>query len=437
MKRLLAAALFAAAVFVVPPTAGRAAPAPCSHAVVPFAGLSGAQLAPTDFVSKDTPAVATRAGGGWRRDSTACRSRWTSPCRAACRCRAPLVVMTHGFTDDKTVWEETGKSDRIVSVGRPEQDTYWNNISFASRGYAVLNYTARGWHDSCGPDAAGAVAGGAGAAVPAVPVLDPSRRQAVGGARHPVADRRAGADRHRRPGPPGGDRWLLRRRARPPWLHCSAGARCAGPAPYPAALGPDPCAGKADGAAGAVDDARRHARSCTWAVAVPMYTFADLIQVLAPNGRGTDGWRSAPPDGNHTDPFGVPIQSTVAGLFAAGADQRVLRAARHATPTSDIFADTARLLAGNPFLQHDPLVARGITLYRQFKSPITTDPVGRVPIFWVQGQTDPLFPAPRRCRSCTSCAPSTRATRSSCSSATSATTTRRSARTSGTSPMPR
>ena len=32
-----------------------------------------------------------------------------------------------------------------------------------------------------------------------------------------------------------------------------------------------------------------------WAAAVPMYTFADLIQVLAPNGRGTDGDSRAPP----------------------------------------------------------------------------------------------------------------------------------------------
>jgi predicted acyl esterase len=38
-------------------------------------------------------------------------------------------------------------------------------------------------------------------------------------------------------------------------------------------------------------------------------------------------------------------------------------------------------------------VARGIRVYRQFKSPITTPPLGRVPIFWVQGLTDPLFPA--------------------------------------------
>ena len=36
----------------------------------------------------------------------------------------------------------------------------------------------------------------------------------------------------------------------------------------------------------------------------------------------------APPDGSHTDPFGVPIASTVAGRFAAGTSQRLLRPAR-------------------------------------------------------------------------------------------------------------
>src|SRR5206468_1157065 len=63
----------------------------------------------------------------------------------------PAVVMLHGFTDDKTVWEETGKSDTVHSRDRPGSNDRWNNIWFASRGYVVVNYTARGWNDSCGP----------------------------------------------------------------------------------------------------------------------------------------------------------------------------------------------------------------------------------------------------------------------------------------------
>src|SRR5207248_7819223 len=158
-----------------------------------------------------------------------------------------------------------------------------------------------------------------------------------------------------------------------------------------ACLGPDPCSGKADGDL-APWTTPNGKTSLTWAAAVPMYTFSDLIQVLAPNGRGSDGWAMAPPDGNHTDPFGVPIQSTVAGLLVAGETSGFF-APPGVDPTADIVTDAGRLLAGNPFLRADPLVARGIRLYRQFKSPITTPAQRRVPILWVQALTDPPFPA--------------------------------------------
>jgi hypothetical protein len=163
---------------------------------------------------------------------------------------------------------------------------------------------------------------------------------------------------------------------------------CGGSA-MPAELGPDPCSGRADGdlVAWTTPDGTT---PLSWVASVPLYTFADLIQVLAPNGRGSDGEEGAPPDGSHTDPFGVPIQSTVAGLLAAGQSSGYF-APPGVDPDSDIFVDAGRLLAGNPFPQADPFVARGVHLYREFKSPITTTPVERVPIFWVQGFTDPLF----------------------------------------------
>src|SRR5262245_25491275 len=123
-----------------------------------------------------------------------------------------------------------------------------------------------------------------------------------------------------------------------------------------------------------------------------MYTFSDLLQVLAPNGRSSDGWRYAPRDGDHTNPFGVPLQGTVAALLLVA--QLTASVATPGTdPDADIVSDTARLLAGNPFPQSDPAVAASVRLYEQFKSPITTKPQGRVPIFWVGGLTDALFPA--------------------------------------------
>jgi len=370
---------------------GAQAAAPtCATGAVPYGGIPGATMTPTEYVSKDDPPLPYIR---WRGtvpgfDGLPFSVDVTVPCGADRP--VPTVTMAHGFTDDKTVWEETGKGDKSVSRDRPEQDSHWNNVWFVTRGYAVLNYTARGWHDSCGPDTSGATK-----VTPAPQCashqywihLDDKRWEVrdaqwlTGGlVQSGVADpARLAMTGGSYGGAPTASAALL------------AGNVMCGAAAQPAALGPDPCTGKADGSL-APWTTPNGKTPLSWAAAVPMYTFSDLIQVLAPNGRGTDGWALAPPDGNHTDPFGVPIQSTIAGLLAAGETSGFF-APPGVDPTSDILTDSARVLAGNPFPQSDPLVARGIRVYRQYKSPITTPPQGRVPIFWVQGITDPLFPA--------------------------------------------
>ena len=383
----MVAALAVAAATVVP---GRAAAPPCDHSVVPFGGLVGASLTPTDYTSKDDPPVVYTRWRGFAPgfDGLPFSVDVTVPCGAAGP--LPLVTMLHGFTDDKTVWEETDKSDSVVSIDRPENNTNWNNIWFASRGYAVLNYTARGWNDSCGPDVPGAVPGVA----PAPQCLAYQYWIHLDDKRWEVRDAQWLTGALVQSGVAQADRLAITGGSyggAPTAMAALLGARTmCGAVPVPGALGVDPCAGKGDGelAPWTTPDG---ATTLRWAAAVPQYTFADLIQVLAPNGRGTDGWSGAPPDGDHTDPFGVPIHSTVAGLLAAGQTSGYF-APPGVDPTADIFIDAGRLLAGNPFPQADPLVARGIELYRTFKSPITITPVDRVPIFWVQGFTDPLFP---------------------------------------------
>jgi hypothetical protein len=384
----MAAALAVAAGVSV--TTGRANAAPCDHSVVPFAGLAGASLTPTDHQSKDDPPITYTRWRGFAPgfDGLPFSVDVTVPCDGAGP--RPLVTMLHGFTDDKTVWEETDKSDSVVSIDRPENNTNWNNIWFASRGYAVLNYTARGWNDSCGPDVPGAVTGVAPA--PACLAyqywihLDDKRWEVRDAQWLTGALVQSGVARADRLGITGGSYG-----GAPTAMAALLGARTmCGAVPVPSGLGVDGCAGKADRdlVPWTTPDGTVALR---WAAAVPQYTFADLIQVLAPNGRGTDGWSGAPADGNHTAPFGVPIQSTVAGLLAAGQSSGYF-APPGVDDTSDIFVDAGRLLAGNPFPAQDPLVARGIDVYRTYKSPITVTPVERVPIFWVQGFTDPLFP---------------------------------------------
>jgi hypothetical protein len=386
VTRILVLAVLA--MVVVAPT-GPATAQDCDHSRVPFAGLPGAELTPTDHVSSDTPPVHYTLWRGFVPgfDGMPFSVDVTIPCGTTGE--LPLVTMAHGFGDDKTVWQETGKSDSVESEARPETNTRWNNIWFASKGYAVLNYTARGWHDSCGPAVPGAIPGVAPAPHCAAYEywihLDDKRwevRDAQWLTAGLVGSGIADPDRLAITGGSYG--------GGPASMGALQGGRvmCGGAA-MPAELGSDPCAGREDGefAPWTTPDGRT---PLTWAASVPLYTFADLIAVLAPNGRGTDGQPHAPEHGDVTNPFGVPISSTVAGLLAAGQSSGYF-APPGVDPTADIITDAARLLAGNPFPQDDPLVARGVRLYRDFKSPITSVPLQRVPIFWVQGFTDPLF----------------------------------------------
>lgn len=372
-----------------PARPSQAAPA-CEPGGMPYAGLPGTSLTPEVHVSVDADPVAYVR---WRGtvpgfDGMPFSVDVTAPCGV--EGAQPTVVMAHGFTDDKTIWEETGKSDSVESEDRPATNSRWNNIWFASRGYTVVNYTARGWRDSCGPETPGA-----NARTPAPQCLPYEYWIHLDDMRWEVRDAQ----------------WLAgglvqSGHAAPDRVAITGGSYGGGPATMgalladrtmcggaamPAELGPDPCDGAADGelVPWTTPDGEQPMR---WAASLPLYTFGDLIQVLAPNGRSTDGWELAPPHGDPTEPFGSPIQSTVAGLLAAGT-QSGFFAPPGVDPDADIYADATRLLAGNPFPPQDPFVARGTQLYRTFKSPIELEPQGRVPIFWVHGFTDPLFPA--------------------------------------------
>src|ERR1700756_1486478 len=51
----------------------------------------------------------------------------------------PLMVMLHGWGLSKTDFEASGLA------GNGTNTWHWNNVWFAAHGYAVLNYTARGF----------------------------------------------------------------------------------------------------------------------------------------------------------------------------------------------------------------------------------------------------------------------------------------------------
>ena len=54
------------------------------------------------------------------------------------------IAMLHGWSQDKTFWE----SD--TAAGNGAGTWHWNNVWFVSKGWVVVNYTARGFQQSCG-----------------------------------------------------------------------------------------------------------------------------------------------------------------------------------------------------------------------------------------------------------------------------------------------
>ena len=57
----------------------------------------------------------------------------------------PTLVMLHGFPGDKSAFEATDAE----GSGSPVR-FHRNNVFYAQRGYAVVNYSSRGFGRSCG-----------------------------------------------------------------------------------------------------------------------------------------------------------------------------------------------------------------------------------------------------------------------------------------------
>jgi pimeloyl-ACP methyl ester carboxylesterase len=76
----------------------------------------------------------------------------------------PTIVMLHGFGGSKTDFEATSPGGPAPEEAGGGSTIYrYNNVFYARRGYAVVNYTARGFGNSCGGGPGGDHAGACGA----------------------------------------------------------------------------------------------------------------------------------------------------------------------------------------------------------------------------------------------------------------------------------
>ena len=316
------------------------------------------------------------------------------------QCPAPLVTFAHGWGGSKTDWESS------TAASSDANKSGWNNVSFASRGYAALNYSARGWHGSCGPD------------MSSDPLKSPVGLPAACTAngrqywvhlddlRYEIRDMQwligrlvdAGVADPGRLGVTGGSYG-----GGVSWLGALANDRimCGGVG-WNATNGPDPCGGKNIG--DLVPWRSPKGTPLHIAAAVPEYTWASLALALLPNGRQSDGRPGAPSSGDLTTPIGVPIESYVTGLYVDGYTPPATQNGYYQPPTST--DDTANLPLWSTLVQAgvntvgvslpgvSGIVGNSIYQLEHFKSPLSPMlPVdAKVPVLQIQGNTDPLFP---------------------------------------------
>lgn len=304
----------------------------------------------------------------------------------------PLIVMLHGFGNNKHEWEST------TDAGDGADKYAWNNRWFAEHGYYVLTYTARGFRDD-GPYASYQPPTPSGAPNGSVDlpngtihvksrdyeIRDTQWLAALVAATYPDVDRNRVAVTGGSYG--GGESWMQASQASWDFPHSQ-----------------DPSL-----------------PVLQLQVAIPKYPWTDLAYSLAPNGHGGGPTRQdvyessqAPPDsqtggGNPAtdNPLGVPKESYVGALFALGSARGTFDEGTDVPPPvnengeENIPAWNARITGtGDPYPDGDPVLqqaARGLTDLRSAyyqDAQWHAELAGReVAIFSIQGWTDDLFEA--------------------------------------------
>ena len=271
----------------------------------------------------------------------------------------PTIVMLHGYGGEKTDFESSDPN------GDGSVTYHYNNDYFARQGYAVVNYTARGFGHSCGGGPAGYHSGPCGQGY--IRLAD---------TRYEARD----------------TQYLL-------GLLVDQGIA------KPSALG---VTGISYGGGQSLELAYLHnrirkpdgqfaswksprGRALSIAAAWPRWPWSDLVDSLLPNGRFLDN-QVAPP-GQSLEPVGIPIASYVAGLYALGKSTGyycgdALASAPCTNPDADLTGDFALVNAGEP--PSAAAKARLAEIYAHHQAYGL--PGTPAPLLIENGWTDDLFP---------------------------------------------
>jgi predicted acyl esterase len=283
----------------------------------------------------------------------------------------PLIVLLHGFGNDKREWQSlTDEGDRADKLR-------WNSHWFARHGFYVLTHTARGFRTNGEPqEYQPQTPTGSSASLPSGTIQIKSREVEVRDTQYlaslvartfPDVDRDRVAVSGGSYG--GGESWL--HAADPEW-----------------------------------DDFTPHLRL---QVAVAKYPWTDVGYALAPSGHGPDPYETSlgTPDSDTGNgfPIGTAKASYITGLFERGNERGIFEEGTRTTPTTEgpinITAWNGRLVAGgDPYAPEETIVRqarRGLTEYRsayyQDEQWAAQARGRKAAIFTISGWTDELFEA--------------------------------------------
>lgn len=354
---LCAATAVAAVCLVAASSVAASATAPFGHACIPENGI---RFCPTAELAQRVPSF----------DGVPLDVDVTLPEKG--RAPFPVIVMLHGFGGSKTDFETTSPGGPAPDEAGNGSTIYrYNNVFYARRGYAVVNYTARGFGNSCGGGTGGDHAGSCGAGY--IRLAD-SRYEArdtqyllgVLADEGVVKPRDIGVTGISYGGGQSMElAFLANRTRRPngklvPWRS------------------PD-------------------GKKMAIAAAYPRWPWSDLVSALIPNGRFLDTEVAKPEQ--PLNPFGVPISSFLSGLYLTGViNGYYCGFAPASTPCTDseadITKDKAWIDAGQPLAPEAKAQLSAISVFHggypiAFAKGAAEAPA---PLLIQSGWTDELFP---------------------------------------------
>jgi fermentation-respiration switch protein FrsA (DUF1100 family) len=333
----IAAAVIAGVAVLAPSSAAAAAPpAPFGHACT---AQNGVRYCPTGTLAQRVPSF----------DGVPLDADVTLPPTG--NGPFPTIVMLHGWGGDKTSFESSSPS------GDGNETYHYNNVYYAQQGYAVLNYTARGFGNSCGSPSSRTADCAKGWIHLADQRYEARDTQYLLGllVDQKITNRNAiGVTGISYGGGQSIELAYLKNRVRLP-----DGSFTAWTSPSGQPL---------------------HIKA-----AYPRWPWSDLVDALLPNGRFLD--TQITPANQSRNPIGVEIQSYVSGLYADGQASGYIAPAG-ADPQADLTTWFGIINAGEPYGADAQAVADQIYTYHQGYG-LTGTPA---PVLLQSGWTDDLFP---------------------------------------------